>query len=127
MPRFNYLSLSGALVVVDCRARDWGDYDVESHIAYHRLVLGQAPHKFSVSVDATDLPYAAGTHALFFRALCAMARTDMKNRLVAATVRNAPAFLKTLYRAFVCVGLVSPTTARKVTFVERSELRLKHT
>lgn len=125
MPRFAYLAVAGAHVHVDCGARDWGDYDVDSHIAYHRLVLSQAPRLFSVYVDATDIPYAASTHALFFRALCSMARKDFKDRVVSVTVRNAPAFVKALYRAFVCIGLVPGATARKVTFVDRR--RSKHT
>lgn len=123
--RFKYLTVSGGCVHVDCSARDWCDHDADAHVAYHRLVFKQAPHKFSVHVDATHLPCVASTHLVFFRALCAMARSTLKTRLVSLTVLNAPAFVRTMYRAFVCIGLIPLATQRKITFVDRTPTRRK--
>ena len=116
MQTYDYLSVEGSVVRVDVQKRDWSDHDADAHLAYHVQFFRGIPRRFTVVVDARHLPYTLAAHIFFFRKLCIFAREQMKDRLIACTIHNAPMALKLMYRILLTGGFVGTSTEKKVIF-----------
>ena len=113
---FGYIAVDDNLVRVSAARRDWSDGDTAAHVEYNRAMLAAATRPFFVVVDAEGMPASAVLHVGFFRALCALARTEFRGQFGGCTVRGAPYAVRLLYRSLVACGAVPAETARKVAF-----------
>ena len=116
MAGLDYLAVAGSFVNVYPEKRDWSDYSVAPHVAYHRAVLATAVAPVVVRVDARNVPASAVLHIATFVELARVVRNEFKGAVGNIFIANAPAVVIALYKLLRTGGMVGTDTVGKITF-----------
>ena len=117
MPTYSYLACAGSFMNVYPEKRDWNDYSVAPHVAYHRAVLSAAIAPLVVRVDASSVPASAVLHLATFVELARVVRAEFKGLVGEIYITNAPAVVRALYALLQTSGAIGAQTVGKITFV----------
>jgi hypothetical protein len=115
MPGYTYLECTGGVLHVYPENRDWADYTVEPHIAYHRAVLSTATAPLVVRVDASSVPTSAVLHAATFLELARVVRAEFKGLVGEICITNTSAVVRALYTLLKTSGAIGTDTIGKIT------------
>ena len=117
MPEYKYLKLTNSSTLeVRAECRDWTDYNVEPHVAYHRAMLSAAVAPLTVHADATHVPVSAVMHMATFIAVAKVVRAEFKDLVGEIKIANASPIVRGMYRTLCFSGLVGSETIGKITF-----------
>ena len=121
----NYLeAVDVRTIVVHPARRDWGDYDVDAHVQYHRDIMSRTTGQVTIQVDASAVPTCALLHTRTFFMIAKIARSDFKDRVKEILIYNPSVPVLTLYkllRWWGCIGSDTYSKIRLLTHAGKSE------